>query len=483
MQKAKKIFLLLLIQIILVSLYACGRTSETAGMIPTLKWYVHGEVQPDQERVNKEINKILEDKAGCHLDIIYLDPQVYAEKMQMLMASNDTYDLCFTGYVNTYKKAAQKGGLLALDGYLDDFPGIREAIPEYALEAAKIDGKIYAIPNIQIMAQCTGLFINKELFEEYGQMDVEDISGVEDVEPFLEWVKNTHPEIHAFGLGDARGWKKKFDYKLISEICLGVDIIEKGGKIEAVRSFSTREKLYEAKKIREYFEKGYMRPDIAVYDSFDSDNICRTSAVWRGVYKPGASAELYERTGIETICIPVSQPIIRHDTGKTTMTGVGRYSRYPDKAMRIIELMNTDKELYNLVCFGIEGVHYKMKDEKHIEKIPDSGYNVGNSWMFGKQFNALLLEGQEDDVWEQTERFNENAEVSPIMGFSFDTTAVSREIAGIETIYEQYTAFTKGFEPLEAYYDEFVSELENVGIDNVVNEVNRQLEEFFEYKK
>ena len=226
-----------------------------------------------------------------------------------------------------------------------------------------------------------------------------------------------------------------------------------------------------------------MRPDIAVYDSFDSDNICRTSAVWRGVYKPGASAELYERTGIETICIPVSQPIIRHDTGKTTMTGVGRYSRYPDKAMRIIELMNTDKELYNLVCFGIEGVHYKMKDEKHIEKIPDSGYNVGNSWMFGKQFNALLLEGQEDDVWEQTERFNENAEVSPIMGFSFDTTAVSREIAGIETIYEQYTAFTKGFEPLEAYYDEFVSELENVGIDNVVNEVNRQLEEFFEYKK
>ena len=242
MQKAKKIFLLLLIQIILVSLYACGRTSETAGMIPTLKWYVHGEVQPDQERVNKEINKILEDKAGCHLDIIYLDPQVYAEKMQMLMASNDTYDLCFTGYVNTYKKAAQKGGLLALDGYLDDFPGIREAIPEYALEAAKIDGKIYAIPNIQIMAQCTGLFINKELFEEYGQMDVEDISGVEDVEPFLEWVKNTHPEIHAFGLGDARGWKKKFDYKLISEICLGVDIIEKGGKIEAVRSFSTREK-------------------------------------------------------------------------------------------------------------------------------------------------------------------------------------------------------------------------------------------------
>ena len=483
MQKAKKIFLLLLIQIILVSLYACGRTSETAGMIPTLKWYVHGEVQPDQERVNKEINKILEDKAGCHLDIIYLDPQVYAEKMQMLMASNDTYDLCFTGYVNTYKKAAQKGGLLALDGYLDDFPGIREAIPEYALEAAKIDGKIYAIPNIQIMAQCTGLFINKELFEEYGQMDVEDISGVEDVEPFLGWVKNTHPEIHAFGLGDARGWKKKFDYKLISEICLGVDIIEKGGKIEAVRSFSTREKLYEAKKIREYFEKGYMRPDIAVYDSFDSDNICRTSAVWRGVYKPGASAELYERTGIETICIPVSQPIIRHDTGKTTMTGVGRYSRYPDKAMRIIELMNTDKELYNLVCFGIEGVHYKMKDEKHIEKIPDSGYNVGNSWMFGKQFNALLLEGQEDDVWEQTERFNENAEVSPIMGFSFDTTAVSREIAGIETIYEQYTAFTKGFEPLEAYYDEFVSELENVGIDNVVNEVNRQLEEFFEYKK
>ncbi len=483
MKRTNRIFLLILMLILLTALYACSEKSETAELVPTLTWYLHGDVQPDQQRVTDKINEILEEKAGCHLDIRYLDAAVYSEKMQMLMSSKDTFDLCFTGYVNTYQKAAQKGGLLALDDYLEDYPGIRREVPDYALEAAKVNGKIYAIPNIQIMTQCTGLFINKELFNEYGQIDLQDITCVEDMEPFFEWIKNNHPEIDAFGLGDARGWGEDFSYKLISEICTGVDIIEKDGKIEAVRSFSTPEKLYEAKKIREYFEKEYIRSDIAVYDSFDSDDVCRTSAVWRGVYKPGAGAELCERTGIDTFCIPISKPIILHDTGKTTMTGVGRYSRYPDKAVRIIELMNTDKELYNLVCFGIEGIHYVMKDEKHIEKIPDSGYNVGNSWMFGKQFNALLIEGQEDDVWEQTEEFNENAEVSPIMGFSFDNSSVRSELAMMETIYGKYTAFRKGFEPLESYYNDFVEELENAGVDRVVEEVNRQLNEFFESKQ
>ena len=43
-----------------------------------------------------------------------------------------------------------------------------------------------------------------------------------------------------------------------------------------------------------------------------------------------------------------------------TMQAINRNSKNPERAMMLLELLNTDKDLYNLLNFGIKDKHYKI---------------------------------------------------------------------------------------------------------------------------
>jgi putative aldouronate transport system substrate-binding protein len=86
------------------------------------------------------------------------------------------------------------------------------------------------------------------------------------------------------------------------------------------------------------------------------------------------------------------------------MTAISRTTADAERAMMLLELINTDKELFNTLVYGISGKHYNKTGEDRIQLIlDDSGkqkYNLP-AWTLGCQFNAYKLPGQADDVWEQ----------------------------------------------------------------------------------
>ena len=71
------------------------------------------------------------------------------------------------------------------------------------------------------------------------------------------------------------------------------------------------------------------------------------------------------------------------------MIGISRTSKNPEKAFKFIELVNTDKDLYNLICFGIEGKHYNLDENGRVVFNDQGGYIPKACWKFGNQFNAL----------------------------------------------------------------------------------------------
>ncbi len=95
----------------------------------------------------------------------------------------------------------------------------------------------------------------------------------------------------------------------------------------------------------------------------------------------------------------------------------------------------------------------------------------------GNQFNADLLEGQADGVWEETDRINREADVSPVSGFSFDQTKVSSEIAKIAAVKEEYKNLAF-FDNWETQFDDFIKKLDAAGLDTYLAELQRQLDEW-----
>ena len=152
----------------------------------------------------------------------------------------------------------------------------------------------------------------------------------------------------------------------------------------------------------------------------------------------------------------------------------------------MIKLLNTNKELYNIICWGIEGEHYIMHEDGTVSEIPDSGYNgVGsvNAWKYGNQFNSFVENGQPIDIWEQTEKMNNDADKSPMLGFVPDTSNIESEIANITNIEAEYKARKDyGTEDFDVWYGEFCEKLDAAGVDRVISEIQKQYDEWLAKK-
>ena len=157
--------------------------------------------------VTEAINEITVPRIGAKVDIQFVNETLYADRMVMNIAMGSDFDLCFSGYLNSYVDSVQNGGYLDITDYLAESEKLKSIFPDYALEGLKMEGRIYAIPNMQILTSSTGLFIQKDLAEEYG-LKREDIHYLEDIEPMLEWVKQNKPDIYPFKTGRYGGGLK-----------------------------------------------------------------------------------------------------------------------------------------------------------------------------------------------------------------------------------------------------------------------------------
>ena len=464
----------------MLGLVGCGqkeesKTADSEQNLPVVKWLVAGGSQSDLDNVVAKINEYIEPKIGASLELQVIDEGSYQEKLQMLMSSGGDFDLCFIGYNNPYQSGVRKGGFLELDKYLENSPLKDDEDLKDLLENARYNGKIYGIPNVQILTGCTGLIINKKLADEYG-LDYDSITCLEDCEPYLEWVKTTHPEIYPFRTGQyGGGWS--FSKPADSIQGVRVESDSETGEINVVLEKDNKVGRQEAEKLHEWFKKGYIRKDVAsVTDDINEYNAGKY-ALARGTYKPGGETESNTSNPDNPIVLKkVGDAWMSYDAGLGCMTGISKRSKHPDEAFKLLELVNTDPTLMNLISYGIEGTHYTLVDGK-VRKIENSGYDMA-SWKFGNVFNAYLLEGQEDDNVQQTRELHKSAKQSVIKGFSFNADDVRTEIAQLETVRSKYKNISTGAEDPADYYDTYLQELEQAGEGTIKTEIEKQLKEW-----
>ena len=67
----------------------------------------------------------------------------------------------------------------------------------------------------------------------------------------------------------------------------------------------------------------------------------------------------------------MTEPFVNSLSARAAMNAVSSSSKNPEAAIRMIDVMNTDKEIFNMLNFGIEGTNYTMEDG-FVKEIPDS---------------------------------------------------------------------------------------------------------------
>ena len=208
-------------------------------------------------------------------------------------------------------------------------------------------------------------------------------------------------------------------------------------------------------------------------------------------WKPGKEYENYKSTGKEVVFMKVHEDNIKYtDLANGNSFIIPYSSENPEKAMELWSLMYTNADVSNLLINGIEGVHWEYTDDtKTFINTPEgvdpnaSGYSSVD-WAWPNQQITPVWEGNPEDLWDQLNEFNESGIASPAMGFSWDSNSVLNQVTACNNVISQYnTALRWGVLNPDETIDQFNSELEAAGMNDIITEKQKQLDEFLASKE
>ena len=453
--------------------------SQGSQEIVTVKWVLPGDPQEGTPEVLDAINAKLAEE-GLKLDL-QLEPfGSYNDKMNMMISSQEEFDLCFTtgGWMNFYLPNVAKGAFVDITDMIDEYASdLKNAIPDFLFDQVKVKDRIYAVPNYQISYTCCGLIAQTEFLKKY-DFDLSTVTKYEDLEPFLQKIVENEPGYYPI-LWEIGTLDYNNDYILVDEsagirICFAKDDPE----MKVMFQKDLEKQLFALGN--DWWKKGYIRSDMATMVDDTADRIAGKYVVYGGaVIKPGGEAERTSATkdSIAFTQVGLTVPFVSSISGRSSMTAISSSSKHPEAAMKLLNIVNTDKEIFNLLNYGLEGRDYTKNAEGKVVKAENPKYFISAGWSMGNQFNLDLLEGQADGVWEETDRINREADISPVSGFSFDQAKVSSEIAKIAAVKEEYKSLAF-FDNWEVRFDEYMNKLDAAGLDTYLAELQRQLDEW-----
>ncbi len=474
----KKLISLLLAGAMLFSLASCGKKGAGVadGDIPTLTWILPCDEQSDLASVQDALNEIFVEEVGAKVELQFIEPGAFSERMRMKMASGEDFDMCFTGYVNKYLSAAENGGIMDITDLIDQVEGLREAVPEYSWDASTINGRIYGVPNTQIACMTTAVVEYTDISKDY-DFDFSTVDDMEDLEPYFEMIKKSdskvYPYLPAYGVNP---WYSEKYLTVGSEmIAFPLDATSAD---ELCYMWETEEWQDGVNTLWDWYQKGYIRPDILSASDNTTDRKSGRVAVDTELWKPGTEVSWKTSYGRDNKFWPIEAPVMKRSNATSTMVSLGLNCKDPIKALEIVKLTHTDPRVVNLLSFGIEGKHYNLVNNR-VEKIEGSGYDQSaQRWKFGNSFLGHLVPGEDDDVVEQTKKVNDES-IKALLKFQFNSEPVKTQISNISSILTEYEVYNKGAADPATYMDELIKKLKDAGIEDVYNEVKMQLDKYF----
>ena len=451
-------------------------------------YLVYNDANPPQDlaSVQVKLNTLLKKKINSTIKIHAYTLAEYTSKVSGAIGAEVKFDVCATSpSMNPYITNVQREAFYPLDYLLPTYaPETWAAIPEQMWEQARVNGHIYASINEQIFPRTftynakSEVNIQAFLDEKYNgilpsEVNTLKMDAFEFLEEYMQWLKVNR-----------RGAGGKIAGVSIESVLLawyGYDDLGTGmsvpGAVQIDDETATVVNQFDTDAFRELIntvydwkEKGYIDSSISGYD-------LTADSTWKPGYNVGQSLRLGDAHYFTSYVIG-------------TMNAISSTSQNPARAMKFIELLRTDPEIHNLLQFGIEDVHY-IKDPANPNRIASfvegSGYNNQNfGWGLGTEFISYLLPDQEDNQWEQVKQINAETPLSDLIGFNFDATALKQKIADCKAVTNEYIQAFQNAQykasDVDAKYEEFLTRLDAAGAREIVNEKQRQLNEFLASK-
>jgi len=456
----------------------------------TMAFPIFGAIPADMDLVEAEINKLTQAKLNTTVTMLPISIGNFTQQMNLMTSSGEKLDLVFTfGIGGGYASDALNGKLLPIDDLLKQFgQGAVEAIGADYMESARIDGQIYGVPTLHSFAQQPAIFMRKDIVEKHN-IDISAIRTLDDLDAVFETIKNNEPGMAplASGLSTSMDFIRSYDKMGDSNGVLpGFD-----NDLKLVNWYETEEYADLLNIMHRWFKAGYVNKDAATSQTNTADLLKADKAFsYITMNKPEIRAQEERLIGKELVVVNFEnyEPYATTTDVVVGLWGIAQQSENPERVMKFLDLMYTDKDLVNLLIWGIEGKHY-VKVSDNVIKFPEGvdratvGYTM-NALTTSNPFIAYTFEGEDPELAQSIKDWNASANKSKALGFTFNPSSVQNELTAISNVTNRYKKILEtGSVAPESKLQEFIAQLEAAGIDKVIEEKQKQLDAWAASKK
>lgn len=488
----KRIFTAILAGIALLGT-AIGSAAQGAKPYEVVVAYiVMGNVPSDNQAVQDAINKIAVPKVGASIKLVPLGTSAYSNQLNLVLATDEQWDIIVDGTIIGIGGHIARNQVIALDELLDKYgKGIKGVLDADMIDTGKIrNGKLYGIPPVKNFAGGFGYMMRKDLADKY-KIDPAKIKSLDDVEAVLKLIKQKEPDLIPLVPPNVRA--SPFAPTVYNAYdTLGNNggvLMNRGASLKVENWFESAEYRKLLERMHKWNEAGYTMKGAAT-NTDPISTIIKTGKAFSYLAntKAGFAAQETIKNGVEMVMADIMPGFACTDNCNGWLWSITRNSKNPQKAMEMLNLLYTDPAVSTLLIDGIEGKHY-VKGADGLVDFPagidasNSPYYYNSPWLFPNQTITPVWTGFPPSYWKDLLAYNESAKKSKAIGFVFDPTPVKSQVTAISNVIEQYSlGLEYGDMDPAVKLPEYQAKLKRAGIDKVIAEKQRQLDEWAKAK-
>ncbi len=449
----------------------------------------------DLGKVQDAINEISRAEIGVEVEFMVTDYASFQQQIILMLSGNEQVDIVVSlgGF---YPTIVRNGQLIDLekDDLLQTYgKGIIEQVGMTFIDACRMGGVLYGLPNNRDFAQGKGCFaVRTDLLEGIGyqfQNKGEIETGtMQDIETIFQKIHEKYPEMQVYRpVANAMQQYATADF-------LGGDVygvlMDYGQNLDVVNFFETDYFKDYCEQLNKWYKAGYISSDAATDTTAVSAlTMSGVLAAYNTAGKPGIKAQETNLCGYPMTIIQTQKDFISSSAVAGFPWCIPLNTADAVASMKFLNLMYTNADVMNLICWGIEGQHYVAQGDGLLNypsgvDAKSSGYNHSMNWMFPNEYLLKVWNGDDPNLWSNMKTFNDNAEKSKALGFMFNSGAVSTEMTAVANVYAEYSSsLVFGLMDPATGIPELNSKLKAAGLDKIIVEKKAQLEQWLADKK
>lgn len=455
--------------------------------------YTSGSSGADTDKVMAQFNEMLKEKCNTTIKVHCIGWDDYENQYNLILTSGEKVDLLYVN-PNMYNRYAKAGAFTDItDMFPEYMPETYSLFTNEELQQIKVDGKIFAVPSYEQNYGQNGIFYRKDLADKY---DVSAVVSLDTLEAYMDAVAQNESEILPIN-----GNPEQALFQLFKSYYGFENIANSTTSIVMVRSYDDIEDIFAYPFSDEYLEWAHKMKDWAGRGFWSSNALSATMDPWSSIQVGTSAITQANPDGARSMMRNMGEKMPEAECDYWSFANLTGYafpnpvqengfaipkaSQNAERALRVLEVVKTDSELFDLWMYGIEGYHFDLTADGELVR-PAAGQEAGTvetHSMSGAQYGMRVRPLMRDDAgqWEGYDELMKTLKGMSVVNkfgpVALDYSNVQAELAAVTQVVQQYGApINIGIvSDVDAAVEEYRSQLEAAGIEKLVEEVKTQM--------